>query len=265
MSFFPGNSTSSVMWAPVVAFSCILVMMVILLSLPFLLTRARRVPAINRALDKLACLMGSPWPPVDEHPPEHVRKPLSRAALNSLAVSQYKIPSGSAAASTAATATVDCEAQSEDADACPICFCEYSEGQELITLPCKHFFHKECISRWLKRDATCPMCKLDLQEAAERQSSGSSAASTAASSSGGGGGSSNTSITGAGQQANDAAAAGAGVAGVPVATGSPAVTAAAAGAHVAASSALAGEQCLTVAAVQPTAPSAPQAVVVTVQ
>jgi hypothetical protein len=252
------------MWAPVVAFSCILVMMVILLSLPFLLTRARRVPAINRALDKLACLMGGPWPPVEEHPPEHVRKPLSRAALNSLAVSQYKIPSGSAAASKAATATLDCEAQSEDADTCPICFCEYSEGQSLITLPCKHWFHKECISRWLKRDATCPMCKLDLQEATEQQSNSSSAASTAASSSGGdGGGSSNTSSIGAGQQANAAAAAGAVVAGVPVATGSPAATAApSSGAQVPASSSLASEQCSTV---QPAAPGALQTVVVTVQ
>jgi hypothetical protein len=245
------------MWAPVVAFSCILVMMVILLSLPFLLTRARRVPAISTALDKLAFLMGAPWPPVDERPPVHLRKPLSRAALNNLAVSHYKVSSGTAAASAAATATMDCETQSEDADSCPICFCEYSEGQALITLPCQHFFHKECISRWLKRDATCPMCKLDLQEATEQQSSGSG---TAASSRGGdAAGSSNTSSSGSGQ-ASDAV-----VAGVPVATGSPAAAAAAATAQVPASSASGDEECSVAAPDQPAGSGALQAVVVTVQ
>jgi len=42
-------------------------------------------------------------------------------------------------------------------EACPICFCEYSPGVSIISLPCKHFFHKECIRRWLKRDA-CALC-----------------------------------------------------------------------------------------------------------
>lgn len=240
-----GDSNITVMWAPVVAFSCILAMVAILLSLPFLLTRARRLPALNRVLGRLSHLMGAPWSPVDEHQPQHVRKPLSRTARNSLAVSQYKLPKGTAVA--AAAATIDCEAQSEDADSCPICFCEYSEGQSVITLPCKHFFHKECISRWLKRDATCPMCKHDLQETAEHHSS--SAASTAA------GSSSITRSSGTGQPASAAAAArpaaGAVVAGVPAATGSPAsATAAAAGVQTAASSAVAGAQCCVAEPVQ---------------
>lgn len=241
------------MWAPVVAFTCILAMMGILLSLPFLLTRARRVPALNRALDKLACLMGAPWPPYDERAQQHIRKPLSRTALNNLAISHYKAPAGTAAAAT------DCEVQSEEADACPICFCEYAEGQALITLPCKHFFHRECISRWLKRDATCPMCKLDLQDTAVQHSSSST--TSGATSAGTGSSSSN----GRGQAAQPASAV---VAGVPVTTGSPA----AAGVQADGSSQAAAEQCSAAQAPQPegqdsgsSSPAALQAVVVTVQ
>lgn len=248
------------MWAPVVAFTCILAMMGILLSLPFLLTRARRVPALNRALDKLACLMGAPWPPYDERAPQHIRKPLSRTALNNLAISHYKAPAGAAAA-----AATDCEAQSEEADACPICFCEYAEGQALITLPCKHFFHRECISRWLKRDATCPMCKLDLQDTAVQHSSSSSTRGATST----GTGSSASSSNGTGQAAQPASAV---VAGVPVTTGSPAAAVAAAGVQADASSQAAAEQCSAVHAPQPegqdagsSSPAALQAVVVTVQ
>jgi hypothetical protein len=258
------------MWAPVVAFTCILAMMGILLSLPFLLTRARRVPALNRALDKLAFLMGAPWPPYEESAPQHVRKPLSRTALNNLAISHYKAPTVAAAAAAA-----DCEAQSEDADSCPICFCEYFEGQALITLPCKHFFHKECIRIWLKRDATCPMCKLDLQETAEQPSSSSSSSNGATSSSSSSGGSNET-----GQAVSTAAAAaaqpaGTVVAGVPVVTGSPApaaTAAAAAGEEGAASNPPVDEQCLAEDLAQPagqsvggSSPLPLQAVVITVQ
>jgi hypothetical protein len=54
-------------------------------------------------------------------------------------------------------------------DTCPICFCEYNPGAALIKLDCGHFFHKECIRKWLKRDATCPMCKTGLTGSAHRR------------------------------------------------------------------------------------------------
>ena len=31
-----------------------------------------------------------------------------------------------------------------------ICMIEYEEGEELRTMPCMHFFHKECIDEWLQ-------------------------------------------------------------------------------------------------------------------
>jgi len=42
---------------------------------------------------------------------------------------------------------------------CTVCLCEFSKGEKLTSLPCVHFFHKECIDRWLMVGHTCPMCK----------------------------------------------------------------------------------------------------------
>ena len=44
---------------------------------------------------------------------------------------------------------------------CIICFVQYEEGDELITLPCdnRHIFHEKCIETWLKSNNTCPLCK----------------------------------------------------------------------------------------------------------
>jgi hypothetical protein len=46
-------------------------------------------------------------------------------------------------------------------DSCIICMVEYSENDEITTLPCddKHYFHPECIKGWLKKNNSCPLCK----------------------------------------------------------------------------------------------------------
>lgn len=43
---------------------------------------------------------------------------------------------------------------------CLICMEEYKEGMFKRLLPkCKHFFHKKCIDKWLKKNASCPICR----------------------------------------------------------------------------------------------------------
>ena len=44
---------------------------------------------------------------------------------------------------------------------CIICFADYEEGDKVVTLPCatQHVFHEDCITKWLKTNNTCPLCK----------------------------------------------------------------------------------------------------------
>lgn len=36
-------------------------------------------------------------------------------------------------------------------------------GDRVLTLPCFHMFHKNCIDDWFKKDKTCPLCKLEIK------------------------------------------------------------------------------------------------------
>jgi hypothetical protein len=43
---------------------------------------------------------------------------------------------------------------------CPICFEKFNENDDIIILHCKHYFHIDCIKRWLtKEQNTCPVCR----------------------------------------------------------------------------------------------------------
>jgi E3 ubiquitin-protein ligase RNF38/44 len=55
------------------------------------------------------------------------------------------------------------------ASSCSICCEEYSSGDVVRVLPCKHRYHIECIDRWFlssidySRAPACPMCNAELQ------------------------------------------------------------------------------------------------------
>ncbi|TYG49296.1 hypothetical protein ES288_D10G082600v1 [Gossypium darwinii] len=51
----------------------------------------------------------------------------------------------------------------EDA-ACCICLANYVDNDELRELPCDHVFHVECVDKWLKINASCPLCKSEIGE-----------------------------------------------------------------------------------------------------
>jgi len=54
--------------------------------------------------------------------------------------------------------------ENEDEVACSICLCEYENGDKLITLPCNHVYHADCIKSWTDKSTRCPLCNLDLNE-----------------------------------------------------------------------------------------------------
>ncbi|CAL0305700.1 unnamed protein product [Lupinus luteus] len=51
----------------------------------------------------------------------------------------------------------------EDAVCC-ICLAKYGNNDQLRELPCSHLFHKDCIDKWLKINALCPLCKCGVGE-----------------------------------------------------------------------------------------------------
>ncbi|KAJ1812138.1 hypothetical protein LPJ56_003999, partial [Coemansia sp. RSA 2599] len=56
---------------------------------------------------------------------------------------------------------------------CGICMEEYQANEQVLELPCGHFYHNECIDHWLKVNGTCPICRkrIDSDEAADGQPS----------------------------------------------------------------------------------------------
>lgn len=45
---------------------------------------------------------------------------------------------------------------------CNICLCEFEEQDKLVELKCGHYFHKECIRKWLLEESLkCPICKVE--------------------------------------------------------------------------------------------------------
>lgn len=49
----------------------------------------------------------------------------------------------------------------EDAVCC-ICLTKYVDNDDLRELPCNHFFHTECVDKWLNINALCPLCKKEV-------------------------------------------------------------------------------------------------------
>lgn len=54
----------------------------------------------------------------------------------------------------------------EDAN-CSICLGKYKDNDDLRELSCTHCFHVECVDKWLKINASCPLCKHEIGESSE--------------------------------------------------------------------------------------------------
>jgi hypothetical protein len=50
---------------------------------------------------------------------------------------------------------------------CTICIYEMNLGDEVTVLPCKHWFHGECVVLWLKEHNTCPICRTPIEKRGE--------------------------------------------------------------------------------------------------
>ncbi|CAD7700453.1 unnamed protein product [Ostreobium quekettii] len=55
------------------------------------------------------------------------------------------------------------EGVSDPGRRCPICLDCFGRGDMLRVMPCKHKYHKDCLDKWLKIKATCPICNLNIK------------------------------------------------------------------------------------------------------
>ena len=53
------------------------------------------------------------------------------------------------------------QANGQADEGCIICHDFFKDQEVLVRLPCGHYFHADCISRWLKSNTTCPTCRFD--------------------------------------------------------------------------------------------------------
>jgi len=52
------------------------------------------------------------------------------------------------------------DSESQCSELCTVCMCNYGMGEKIKTLPCKHFFHVDCIVPYLSSyGQSCPVCK----------------------------------------------------------------------------------------------------------
>lgn len=76
--------------------------------------------------------------------PSDVTLPLTDDAINKLPIKKFK--------------EITDTDKNED---CSICQEKYDDESDIIILPCKHYFHKACITEWLKNyHHKCPLCRM---------------------------------------------------------------------------------------------------------
>ncbi|KAG8367923.1 hypothetical protein BUALT_Bualt16G0123200 [Buddleja alternifolia] len=51
-------------------------------------------------------------------------------------------------------------------NSCSICMEDFKTNYPFVTMPCEHYFHKDCIVEWLQRRNTCPLCRYKCPPAA---------------------------------------------------------------------------------------------------
>ncbi|KAG2182468.1 hypothetical protein INT43_007398 [Umbelopsis isabellina] len=45
---------------------------------------------------------------------------------------------------------------------CSVCKEDFGVAEQVLILPCQHFFHQDCIKQWLQVNGTCPICRHSL-------------------------------------------------------------------------------------------------------
>eukprot|EP00984_Skeletonema_dohrnii_P000062 scaffold19_cov95-Skeletonema_dohrnii-CCMP3373.AAC.3 len=53
----------------------------------------------------------------------------------------------------------DKHVQDEGVDTCSICILDLKDRERIADLNCNHYFHADCLSEWIKKKNSCPLCQ----------------------------------------------------------------------------------------------------------
>ena len=62
----------------------------------------------------------------------------------------------------------DYDAEKYKNSQCSVCQEEYTKEDKCLALPCKHDYHKNCITEWLKLHDSCPICRKPIAQSQPR-------------------------------------------------------------------------------------------------
>ena len=54
------------------------------------------------------------------------------------------------------------QSDENEREECSICLEKFNINEEVFKTPCEHLFHVTCITEWLYKNKTCPICRYDL-------------------------------------------------------------------------------------------------------
>lgn len=66
--------------------------------------------------------------------------------------------------STTSTKSTSPSNNDDSENQCSICQSDFETGETLITLPCFHKFHKDCLKQWFDMSHICPVCRFDVNQ-----------------------------------------------------------------------------------------------------
>uniref|UniRef100_F6HX42 RING-type domain-containing protein n=1 Tax=Vitis vinifera TaxID=29760 RepID=F6HX42_VITVI len=96
-------------------------------------------------------------------PQEQAREANPDYSFNALPTYNFKLKENGTGESGVLAAGTDKERAISGEDAvCCICLGKYADNDEVRELPCSHFFHVECVDKWLKINPRCPLCQSEL-------------------------------------------------------------------------------------------------------
>ncbi|KAK6945016.1 Zinc finger, RING-type [Dillenia turbinata] len=88
--------------------------------------------------------------------------PILKFTVNKIGNANRETISGVTEGGVVAAGTERERAFSAEDSVCCICLTRYEDNDELRELPCSHFFHTACVDKWLKINASCPLCKYEV-------------------------------------------------------------------------------------------------------